>query len=193
MLFADDPDKRALGDTAVAIAGVLQMIAVLLAGYYIQETIEKHHEELMKPPEDKEDLALLEEQERYDKEAETKAEKFQNETTLGKLSCCRKAALYCGLFCGEIGSVMLFAPVSSLTGTPSFRKFEITDSPSKILEGKLLNFAGWPGWVVIGLGLLASLLSAIFYYWCPGNKSGDGKRIKETPDDSRPLVGESSE
>jgi len=178
MLFADDLEKRALGDTALAVAGVMQLIAVLLAGYYIQETIEKHHEELMKRPEDKEDLALLEEQERYDKEAEIKAEEFQNETALDKLNCCRKAMLYCGLFCGETGCVMLFAPLSSLTGTPSFRKFEITDSPSKILEGNPLKLAATPGWIVISLGSSVALFLTIFYYWCPSKKT----------EGSRPLI-----
>merc|ERR1712008_42974 len=122
--------------TAVEITGVLQMVAVLLAGYYIQDTIERHHVELEKPSDDPEERRLLEEQKAYEQQAELKAQAFLAVSQLGVMTCGRRYALYLGLFCGEIACLMLVAPMSKLPGNnmACFNKFEITDRPSDVLD-----------------------------------------------------------
>jgi len=159
VIFAGDEKKKALGETVVAVAGGLQIVALVVAGYYVQKMIEDKFEELQtKRPED-DDIRKLEE------ESEAKAEVFQDVTTFEKLPCKVKGYLLGGLTFAWLACALLAGPWERVFKAEAFREFEITSSVEDALDGNALNVVQPLGWAAIALCSGACLLLLLFNSW----------------------------
>jgi len=159
IIFADDEKKKALGETAVAVAGALQVAAMIAAGYYIQSTIELNYDTLQEErPQDHDVLAL--EKESADKDAE-----FQERTRLPTLPDYVRAMLLAGIASSYTSCLLLAGPWKMFWGVACFRKFEITSTVAEALGGNPLAMVLPLGWVAIALCLLSTGLLAGFHSW----------------------------
>jgi len=159
IIFADDEKKKALGETAVAVAGALQVAAMIAAGYYIQSTIELNYDALQEErPQDHDVLAL--EKESADKDAE-----FQERTQLPTLPDYVRRMLMAGIASSYASCLLLAGPWKMFWGVACFRKFEITSTVAEALGGNPLAMVLPLGWVAIALCLLSTGLLAGFHSW----------------------------
>jgi len=159
VVFAGDDKKKALAETAVAIAGALQLVALVVAGYYVQEAIEQHWDELQKErPEDREIIKL-------EKESEQKNAEFKELTAWGSLPKQVRAVLVGGLVCVYASCVLMAGPWKMFLGTSCFKKFEITSSVAEALGGNALSVVQPLGWAAIAFCAISGALLGYFNTW----------------------------
>merc|ERR1712050_250624 len=115
----------ALGSSCLGIAAFLQLAAGLVMGYYVQQVIEDHSEELsVRREQDDEiwaiELAVDEERERTEKW-----------TSWPVLPCYAKCILIFGVICTE-AMLVVFAFGKTLFHSAAFKEFDpVTDTVSK--------------------------------------------------------------
>lgn len=159
VMFGEDDKKKALAETAVAVAGALQLVALVVAGYYVQEAIELHYDELQKErPEDRDIIEL-------EKEAEKKEADFRERTTWEGLPMQARGVLISGLVSVYISCLLMAGPWKIFLGTSCFRKFDITSSVDKALGGNPLAVVQPLGWVAIVFCTISCALLGYFHYW----------------------------
>jgi hypothetical protein len=164
LLSAKSEGLREVGSTCLAIAAFLQVGAGLVFGYYLQQIIEKHADELSVPRERDKDLLLL------DKKEAAKAQSDAELVSWPVLPCVMKCILIFGVLLSQGMFMVFFAG-------DCFRKFAVDDSIEEKLDGNPLNMIKRDGWV--GMTLFAGAMFCLVAYemWescvLRGNEVGD--------------------
>eukprot|EP00812_Abedinium_dasypus_P000968 NODE_1114_length_1237_cov_300.931472.p1 GENE.NODE_1114_length_1237_cov_300.931472~~NODE_1114_length_1237_cov_300.931472.p1 ORF type:complete len:352 (-),score=102.71 NODE_1114_length_1237_cov_300.931472:149-1087(-) len=161
LLVARDPKIKALGDSMLALAGALQGVAGLLAGYYIQEKIEKHFDELTVSRTKDVDVVRLAQESAA---AETR---YKAMTSWDALPCPMKSCILLGVIIQEACLFVLAGPWSSIFGEKAkcFKKFSLIDSVRDDLGGNPFAIVLPLGEVALGTFAFGCLLLTIFYIW----------------------------
>eukprot|EP00413_Alexandrium_margalefii_P027433 CAMPEP_0204555726 /NCGR_PEP_ID=MMETSP0661-20131031/29046_1 /ASSEMBLY_ACC=CAM_ASM_000606 /TAXON_ID=109239 /ORGANISM="Alexandrium margalefi, Strain AMGDE01CS-322" /LENGTH=353 /DNA_ID=CAMNT_0051562819 /DNA_START=21 /DNA_END=1082 /DNA_ORIENTATION=- len=180
VMSGDDAKNKALGESALAIAGALQLVAMVVAGYYLQEVIEQHYEELqLERPEDRDIIEL-------EKESEKKAAAFKERTAWKSLPTQVRVLLVCGLVSVYISCVLMAGPWKMFLGLSCFKKFKITSSVDKVLGGNAFNVVQPLGWVAIAFCTASAALLGGFHFWA-GRQAGAASS-KQRPGHYAPLT-----
>jgi len=182
IIFAGDEKKKVLGETAVAVAGALQVAVMIAAGYYIQSTVELEYDALQKErPQDHDVIAL-------EKESADKDALFQERTKLPTLPDHVRGMLVAGIASSYASCLLLAGPWKMFWGIACFRKFEITSTVEEALGGNPFEMVQPLGWIAIALCLLSTGLLAGFYSWAqnhvhalPAEKSNPGYAVLGDP------------
>lgn len=181
LLYADDPKLKALYDSCLTLAGVLQGVAGLVAGYYMQQVIERDFDSLS--VERPQDAGIL----KKAKEAEQETELFNKVTHWDELPVGIKSMLILGLLCVEVSLGLLVLPLKSVFGPRArcFKAFEFTGSVSKDLGGHPFSIVYPLGWVSIASCAVSILTLCIFNQWA---KSQANEHEEDWKDDQKPLT-----
>uniref|UniRef100_A0A7S1SFL9 Uncharacterized protein n=1 Tax=Alexandrium catenella TaxID=2925 RepID=A0A7S1SFL9_ALECA len=167
VIFGEDDQKKALAETAVAVAGSLQLVALVVAGYYVQEAIELHYDELQtERPQDRDIIEL-------EKEAEKQAAGFRERTAWAGLPTAVRGALITGLASVYVSCLLMAGPWKMFLGTSCFKKFDITSSVDKALGGNAFAVVQPLGWVAIFFCMVSGALLGYFHYWARHQASHD--------------------
>merc|ERR1711972_686948 len=148
---SDDPAANALAETIVAIAGILQMVALIFAGYYTQEKIEEHWELLQQPRPEDQDIIKLEE------ESAQEAKNYERAARWERLESSQRALLVLGLAAVEVACLLLASPL------PTLKEFDMTSTISDDLGGNAWSVVEPLGWLAITTAVFDSLLLTGFY------------------------------
>lgn len=182
VIFGDDEHKKALGESAVAVAGGLQIAALIVAGYYIQEAIEVHYDELQRErPEDKDVIEL-------EKESNKQDEEFKEKTAWERMPRMVRCVLVGGLVAVYASCLLLAGPWKMFLGTACFKKFELTSTVSEALGGNPFAVVEPLGWLAIFFSLLSTALLVLFHYYY--YREAQQARPSAAAPDSSPRQGE---
>lgn len=151
---------------ALAITALVQVVFLLAAAYYIENTIHVHREELMSEPDD-------EQVKKFDEIANKRARARSYRSEWPRLPGWMKALLWLGVIC-ETASAYLF----QLAGSLCFKTFDITDSIEEQLGGNVFNLVRPLGWVGIGLVATGMIVLLILGRWISYAISG-GYQVPE--------------
>lgn len=153
----------ALAETAIAIAGFLQVSCAVIAGYFIQEIIESRYDELKEPREEDREVVELDEK----LQAENRA--FQRETAWEMLPFLMKVALALGFVFMEASILILTLPWEKWVGVACFQDFNLTSSVTRDLHGNVLNLVLPLGWLALALFAVPCFALCAFYAWVQVN------------------------
>jgi len=167
LLVSKDHEIKALGNTALAVAGALQGVAAIVAGYYIQEAIEEHYDVLRESrPQD-------EEVEKFAVAAAQAEKAYQDATVWQVLPCCIQFLLIMGLVLAEASIAVLSGPWKSMFGIRCFRPFSLVSSIDTDLDGNVWSIVLPAGWIGLGIYGLSCMCLASFYLWASRFKDLD--------------------
>jgi hypothetical protein len=144
-----------VSDVTIAVAALTQIIAILLAMYYISETAEAHYDELANEPPDEEVAAA----ERA--EAETLALKLARQSWFADDFPWWMRVL---LVLGAI-SITVCVYVLIVADELAFVPFSLTDDVAHKLDNNLLNLVLPWGWVCIALTTFTSVVLVVLGRW----------------------------
>jgi hypothetical protein len=144
-----------VSDVTIAVAALTQIIAILLAMYYISETAEQNYDELRNEPDDEEVAAA----ERA--EAETLALKLARQSWFADDFPWWMRVL---LVLGAI-SITICVYVLIVADELAFVPFSLTDNVAEKLDNNILNLVLVWGWVCIGLTTFTTLVLVILGRW----------------------------
>jgi hypothetical protein len=144
-----------VSDVTIAVAALTQIIAILLAMYYISETAEAHYDELANEPPDEEVAAA----ERA--EAETLALKLARQSWFADDFPWWMRVL---LVLGAI-SITVCVYVLIVADEYAFVAFSLTDDVAHKLDNNLLNLVLPWGWVCIALTTFTSIVIIVLGRW----------------------------
>lgn len=172
----EDSTAKSMVETSLAVAGILQVVSLLLAGYYVQELIEKDYEELKKPRAQDEDIIRL------DQEAAAAARVYERETEWNALPFLAKSLLVLGVACLEISIILLAGPWEPLLGVTCFKPFSLMSSVDKDLNGDPMSIVNPLGWVALSFFMTSVLTLTTFYFWAQSrvgnlNSHAEGKPL----------------
>lgn len=159
-LFVVESDKSSdgLGEVCLAVAALLQLVAGVLAFFYVQEILERDFAELSQiMPEHAE---LQEEQDRED--AMDRA--YWREVTFRDLPGSMKLALCLGLAFMELSLLVLLGPWEQF-GLPCFKDFGLTSSFDQELDGSFWTIVEPLGWFGLAVHAAAVVCLGTFYSW----------------------------
>lgn len=172
---ADDEETKNLAQTAVAIACALQGVLLLLCGYYIQQKIEQHYEELqVERPEDEDVLKL-------EREAEAIAKKWERQVEWSTLSGTHQKLLLTGLLLAEVACLLLVGPLQC------FHRLEMTSTVESDLGGNPWNLVLPVGWCSLAFAAASKTCLALFDYQAPRsqlNRSPSSEHLQLNENDS---------
>lgn len=152
----------ALGGIALALAALLQAVALLAAGYYTQAAIEKHYDELSKPrPEDQQVIDA-------EQKASEEERAFLESVGWESLPCMAKLLLCASFSFIWVSCSLLSGPVKC------FIKFGMTSSIKEDLHGDVLAIVTSLGWAAVGLCGVSALLFACFRLWARRHHASEG-------------------
>eukprot|EP00811_Abedinium_folium_P006224 NODE_1572_length_2433_cov_16.762359.p1 GENE.NODE_1572_length_2433_cov_16.762359~~NODE_1572_length_2433_cov_16.762359.p1 ORF type:complete len:745 (-),score=196.43 NODE_1572_length_2433_cov_16.762359:199-2277(-) len=182
LLVAEDPKIKAFGDTMLALAGALQGVAGLCAGYYIQDKIENNFDELSERRAEDEDVATLAE------ESAAAEARYKEATSWASLPWAISLCLGLGVVIQEACLIVLAGPWSSIFGEKAkcFRAFSLVKSVSKDLDGN-------PFMIVLPLGKIVLIaftvgcgLLAVFYIWAKVKTSDSASEYVDSEAEDEP-------
>lgn len=179
-IAGEDNTLKSLAEISLAIAGILQVVALLLAGYYIQEVIERDYEELKKPREQDKDVIQLAE------EADAEQRVYDRETDWSTLPFLAASLLVLGLACLEVSIILLAGPWDGLFGVTCFKPFSLMSSVEKDLNGDPMSIVNPMGWVALAFFMTAVLMLTAFHLWAQ-NRVGNAKSALEAGE-GKPLL-----
>lgn len=156
------------------------MVALILAGYYIQEVIERDYEELQKPREQDKDVIQL------DEESAAEAKVYDRETAWQVLPFLAKSLLVLGLVCLEVSIILLAGPWKALFGVTCFKPFSLMSSVEKDLNGDPMSIVNQLGWVALAFFTISVLTLTAFHFWAQ-SRVGNAKAEIEAGE-HKPLV-----
>jgi hypothetical protein len=179
MLLKTEGEYAALGAIIVAVAGVMQIGASLVAVFYITKTIDANKEELEAYPID-EEVAALDKQALEDADNKYEAINWQtgfldlkvslrdcgfHDLTFSFAVLCLFGAFYQTkmLLCVSLVLMSLSCYIFFLEGENCFFAFELTDSIEEDLNGSALNMVKPLGWVGMGLFTVACVFFKLFF------------------------------
>jgi hypothetical protein len=144
-----------LTDVTIAVAALSQIVAILLAMYYISDTAEKCYDELRAEPDDEEVAA---------------AERADAEKTALTLA---RQSFYAEDFPWWMGALLMFGTLSIsvscyiliIIPAQAFLPFSLTDSVEAKLNNDLLNLVLPYGWAVIGLTTFTTVVLVVLGRW----------------------------
>lgn len=167
-IAGEDSTTKSLAETSLAVAGVLQVVALLLAGYYIQEVIERDYEELKKPRAQDEDIIRLDEESAAEKRV------YDEETSWQTLPFIAKFLLVVGFVCLEVSIILLAGPWEAVFGVTCFKPFSLMSSVEKDLNGDPMSIVNPLGWVALAFFFTSVLTLTAFHLWAQ-NRVGNQK------------------
>jgi hypothetical protein len=144
-----------LTDVTIAVAALSQIIAILLAMYYISGTAEKCYDELRAEPDDEEVAA---------------AERADAEKTALTLA---RQSFYAEDFPWWMGALLMLGTLSIsvccyiliIIPSQAFLPFSLTDTVEAKLNNDLLNLVLPYGWAVIGLTTFTTVVLIVLGRW----------------------------
>eukprot|EP00050_Salpingoeca_kvevrii_P011627 m.16864 g.16864 ORF g.16864 m.16864 type:complete len:889 (-) comp3542_c0_seq1:1263-3929(-) len=153
---ADGGSWESISSVTLAVAAMVQLVAMITAAYYIEQVAENHREELEALPKDQEVLESSRKdrlrKDIYNREANWHAPHFP---------LWAKIVLVLGAFCSAMACYLIVA-----FPTKTFEAYEVTDTISDRLDGNALNIVTKPlGWVVIGLTVMTIVFLKVFSTW----------------------------
>mmetsp|Transcript_144281 Transcript_144281/g.268898 ORF Transcript_144281/g.268898 Transcript_144281/m.268898 type:complete len:755 (-) Transcript_144281:86-2350(-) len=156
---AHDNETKVLADTSLAIAGLLQMVALALAAYVIQEVIETDYDQLVAEREEDRDVVALAEKD------EEQAKNYEHVTQWEGLPAAVQKLLISGLISMEVCMILLMGPWKRLLGVKCFKKFDFMSTVEKDLGGNPLSIVEPLGWVSLIFCALSCMALSIFNCW----------------------------
>jgi len=153
---------KALAETSLAVAGILQLVLLVLSADCVQEVIEKDYDELRAPRDCDRDVLLLEE------ESAARQRAFYREVEWSGLPSPVRFLLMFGLVCAEASVLLLALPSNLLEkefGAACFKPFGLMSSIETDLGGSVWAIVNPLGWMAIGFCASSMALLGVFYSW----------------------------
>merc|ERR1712107_567485 len=159
LLVSKDEQVKALGETALVMAGALQGVAAIGAGYYVQEVIEEHYDDLVQSrPEDKE-------VEKIARASAEEDEAYETVTAWTVLPDRMHKVLITGLICAFASIVVLSGPWTSIFGIGCFKPFSLVSIIDTDLDGNPWSIVLPTGWFGISVYMVSLMCFVSFYLW----------------------------
>uniref|UniRef100_A0A7S2CQ52 Uncharacterized protein n=1 Tax=Alexandrium andersonii TaxID=327968 RepID=A0A7S2CQ52_9DINO len=133
----------------------------MIAGYFVQDTLERNFDELSKPrPEDQAAIDL-------ETAAAEEAKSFEESTEFKKLPIHMKLFLVLGLVCGIFSCIVLAGPWKVLLGPDyaAFKKFEVTSNIDKVIGDNVFSIIRPMGWIAMLFCAVDFACLQIFQCW----------------------------
>jgi len=163
----------ALAETCLAVAGLLQVGCLMMAGYFVQDVIETHYEELAKVRPEDADVAAWADSEGAKQRA------WERQVEWPVLPGGIRATLIVSFALMEISILTLTFPWKAF-GIHTFKEFHLTSSVEEDLGGNVLNLVLPMGWVALSFFACSCLGLGAFYGWAAVNVdavSGEGEKV----------------
>jgi len=148
----DGPIYATLSGIFMASTSVVQGGAMLLAGYYIQQSRTKHFEELSRP-----DESFDKEVDDLDKLSAAKAIVYKKVTKWEILPGCMKANLLIGTFLSVLYTYFFAMGTTISPNLKTFKAFELSDSVATKLDGNpfsIVESGGWAGLALVTIAMI---------------------------------------
>ena len=150
----EGPIYSALGSVTLALATVVQIMAMVAAGYYIEDYAYKHREELEK---EEPDTEVLE----FDEKEKVKEELFNELTDWNSnLPVWQKINI-------SISAILMISTLYILEFAEDlcFKPYQLTDTIQETLGGNVWNIVLRTGWIAIILFCISTFQIYVFKYW----------------------------
>ncbi|KAF4707907.1 hypothetical protein FOZ62_025647 [Perkinsus olseni] len=149
----------ALASTVLAVAGLIQAAAMVFAAYILQDTLQKHHDELTAYRPEHEAVAELTRQEAMRNATMSRLTEWAALPTLSKINLLLAAS-----------SLLMSCVLAGFFSTSCFRPFELTDRISEDfseggLDGSVWNLLKPAGWLSLGLFAAGWALLEVHNAW----------------------------
>eukprot|EP00747_Dinoflagellata_sp_TGD_P080847 gnl/TRDRNA2_/TRDRNA2_161060_c0_seq8.p1 gnl/TRDRNA2_/TRDRNA2_161060_c0~~gnl/TRDRNA2_/TRDRNA2_161060_c0_seq8.p1 ORF type:complete len:784 (+),score=88.89 gnl/TRDRNA2_/TRDRNA2_161060_c0_seq8:64-2415(+) len=159
MLRHGEGDGNAV-ELALLLCAILQLVAAVVALYYVQDVMERDYEELttVRP----QDAELIE----LDRKVEARDRVWKRVNAWEELPFVVKEILIVGFLCMEVSVWSLSLPWHYLFGEDGhcFRKFGLMSSVEKDLQGDIFRLVLPLGWTAMALGTAGALCQGLFYF-----------------------------
>eukprot|EP00747_Dinoflagellata_sp_TGD_P080837 gnl/TRDRNA2_/TRDRNA2_161060_c0_seq10.p1 gnl/TRDRNA2_/TRDRNA2_161060_c0~~gnl/TRDRNA2_/TRDRNA2_161060_c0_seq10.p1 ORF type:complete len:784 (+),score=90.47 gnl/TRDRNA2_/TRDRNA2_161060_c0_seq10:64-2415(+) len=147
-------------ELALLLCAILQLVAGIVAFYYVQDVMERDYEELttVRP----QDAELIE----LDRKVEARDRVWKRVNAWEELPFVVKEILIVGFLCMEVSVWSLSLPWHYLFGEDGhcFRKFGLMSSVEKDLQGDIFRLVLPLGWTAMALGTAGALCQGLFYF-----------------------------
>jgi len=174
LLVSEDEQVKAFGETALVVASALQAVAAIGAGYYVQETIEEHYEDLVRSrPQDKEVEKLA-------KASAKEEEAYNTMTDWTVLPRNMHFVLVTGLTFAFASIVVLSGPWRSIFGVGCFKPFSLVSSIDTDLDGNPWSIVLPAGWFGLSIYMVSLTCFASFYFWVKKSLMKSGVAAEES-------------
>jgi len=150
-----------LAELCLLFMAGLQILAFLVAGYYIQEVMERKHEKITKMIREGQLPGELQEEEL----AKERERSFERDTKWELLPGYVQISLAMGLMLMEASIILFLLPWRKIVGGSCFKDITLSTSVEKDLQGNPLNVVNPLGWGALVIFALSMLCLAMFYAW----------------------------